>query len=387
MKTNIISLFIMLLLFFTACNTGLDSEYKIEGNLSGLPEGTVIQLIPVSHDREDPFAEVRIVDGKFSLTGSVEQPTAVILRVKDAFGRKLMMVENENIKIEGELTSSVNGDNINYDFTKVTVTGSPATIKYEELLSVRDEMNKLHAAYNTEHSEISALMSKARGEKNQEAIDSIAATDAYEALVQAERDFFSTVESTYGQVFFDNKDTYWGPLMMITLMVYFNEDNREYYEQFSPEAKESYYGQKVFNELYPVGAEGSQVAEFTITEDNVTFAELRKGKKYILLDFWASWCNPCLKEIPHLKELYSLYSDKGFEIVSISIDEKEEDWVSKSGEVQLPWPSYLDKDEIATLYNVRVIPTMYLVDENGTLVVGNIKGNDLDQKLAELLAE
>ena len=87
-----------------------------------------------------------------------------------------------------------------------------------------------------------------------------------------------------------------------------------------------------------------------------------------------------------MKEVYSQYQDKGFEIISISIDQKEEDWEKKSDEIQLPWPSYLDRNDIATLYKVRTIPAIYLVDEQGTLIAENLRGEELDNKLAELFA-
>lgn len=251
-------------------------------------------------------------------------------------------------------------------------------------------MDSLHSAYMTKYEGVMKDLNAARNEKNQQAIDSITATDEYKGLEQAEREFFTTVETSYNDIFMENKDTYWGPLLMITLMTYFADDQKTLYEEFSPEAKGSFYGQKVHAELYPAGNLGSKVEEFSVKDQNgteTTFAELRQAKKYILLDFWASWCNPCLKEIPHLKKLYSQYQDKGFEIVSISIDQKEDDWKNKLEEVNLPWPNYLDRDGIATLYKVRAVPTMYLVDEQGVLVAENLRGEELDNKLAELFVE
>ena len=116
-------------------------------------------------------------------------------------------------------------------------------------------------------------------------------------------------------------------------------------------------------------------------------AELCKDKKYILIDFWASWCNPCRKEIPNLKKLYAEYADKGFQIISISIDKKKADWEKALKEEQLPWPNYLDNGDIAATYKVKMIPTMYLIDTNGIMVGENLRGEALSEKLSQLMGK
>lgn len=382
-------MYVMLLmaLFAAACNSGAEKGYTLSGEISGLPEGAQIELIPVSHEPAAPLADTLVVEGRFTLNGVVDQPTAVLLKVKDMRGARYMMLENSRMRVEGEVMITDANGSRSIDWSGVTVNGSPLTDYYLEQLSVRVEMDARHEAYTSEHAEVMERMNQARMAQDQQATETIMKSEAYAALMAAEKDFFNSVESSYKQVVMDNKDTYWGPLMMITLMSYFSDENKAWYEQFSPEAKESHYGKKVFEELYPAGSVGSKVAEFNVTSeegDEVAFADLREGKRYILIDFWASWCNPCLKEIPHLKSLYEQYSSRGFEIVSISIDEKEEDWIEKSEELQLPWPSFLDTNDIDVLYKVRVVPTMYLVDEQGILIGENLRGEDLDNRLAEL---
>ena len=174
---------------------------------------------------------------------------------------------------------------------------------------------------------------------------------------------------------------------MISLTSYLDKGQQAWYDELSDAAKASYYGQKVKEELYPAGKVGSAVTEFTVKDNDgkeVTLASLREGKKYVLIDFWASWCNPCRKEIPNLKNLYKLYGDKGFQIVSISIDKKKAEWEKALEEEQLPWPNFLDETGVADLYKVRFVPTMYLIDAQGTLVGENLRGQALADKLKEL---
>lgn len=130
----------------------------------------------------------------------------------------------------------------------------------------------------------------------------------------------------------------------MNLMSYLTPGQRPIYEQFSDAAKNSYYGRKVFKELYPVGLVGQKVPGFTV-EDQAgkthTLKSLLKGKKYMILDFWASWCVPCRREIPNVKNRYDLYKSKGLEVVSISIDKNAEAWRKAVGEEQLKWPNFL----------------------------------------------
>ena len=107
----------------------------------------------------------------------------------------------------------------------------------------------------------------------------------------------------------------------------------------------------------------------------------------MLVDFWASWCGPCRKEIPNVKKQYELYKDKGFEVVSISMDKDEKAWKKALEEEQLPWPNFLDHEGVANLYHVKSIPAMYLLKPDGTIIAEGMdaRGEALKKKLAELL--
>ena len=116
--------------------------------------------------------------------------------------------------------------------------------------------------------------------------------------------------------------------------------------------------------------------------------EEMKGK-IVLIDFWASWCGPCRKEIPNMKHDYAEFHDKGFEIFSISIDKSEAAWRKASAKENLPWPNSIKSDDpkkdAQKTYNVSAIPANFLIGPDGTIVARNLRGKMLTKKLEELL--
>lgn len=114
-----------------------------------------------------------------------------------------------------------------------------------------------------------------------------------------------------------------------------------------------------------------------------------KDKKYILLEFWASWCGPCRGEIPHLRHTMANWKDKGFDIVSISLDEKDSDWRKAMTEENMDWHQYNApegfKSQIAKSYDIQGIPYALLIDSEGRIVRHGMRGASLDRALEELI--
>lgn len=362
--------------------------YVLKGHIEGLPDGTHVQLVPVSHDSELPFADTTVVNGQFVFTGKMEEPRAFYLLVKDAYGSRNLMLENTQMEVTGKLVAKKEADGgVSYNLSSLSVKGSPLSARYDSLLSARTYLDSLYALNARKFAAFDSLMLAAYQAKDQAKIQALRQSEGGKAKAAADKAFFSTVDSLYRQVVMTNKDSFWGPLMMISFTTYLSEDMKPWYEALSPAAQQSYYGQKVKEELYPSGKEGTVVPDFKVkdrTGKEVSLSELRQGKKYVLIDFWASWCNPCRKEIPNLKKLYAQYSGKGFEIVSISIDQKKADWEKALKEEGLTWPNFLDETGVAALYKVKFVPTMYLITADGVMVGENLRGEALATKLKEL---
>ena len=139
---------------------------------------------------------------------------------------------------------------------------------------------------------------------------------------------------------------------------------------------------------FAVGAGIRDFVAETLEGESVRLADVRANSKYVLVEFWASWCGPCRVEIPHMKEAYDRYRDKGFEIVSFTIDNDREDWEVASEEEQLPWPNLGmgEEADAPQAYDVTGVPKNYLVDSaSGEILAKDLRGHHLDEKLAELL--
>jgi thiol-disulfide isomerase/thioredoxin len=118
----------------------------------------------------------------------------------------------------------------------------------------------------------------------------------------------------------------------------------------------------------------------------VSLASL-KGK-IVLLDFWASWCEPCRAESPNLKKEYELYKSKGFEIISVSVDNVKSKWLGAIKEDQLPWLQVSDlkgwNNAVARLYGITGVPAFFLLDRQGRIIGRDLRGESLNKKLAEI---
>jgi len=176
---------------------------------------------------------------------------------------------------------------------------------------------------------------------------------------------------------------------MATDFAFIDRTEKELFKRYSYIPFIQQYHQQVESERKT--AIGAIAPDISLPDPQGTLRNLSSLKgKVVLIDFWASWCGPCRKENPNVVRAYNKYKDKGFEIFSVSLDKDRESWLKAITNDKLVWPNHVSdlkywKSAGAAAYGVTAIPYTVLIDQEGKIVAKKLRGDALEQKLAELL--
>ncbi len=337
------------------CACASKNAYVIEGSIAGL-EGTVYL-----YKGNDAVDSVVVKEGRFRFEGVAEQPA--IYYVSDMHGEAQTYTFAQQFVLEpGKTVITKTAD----DETAV-VTGTPS--------------NEALGAFNqTRRALIAEYRDAATTDERREAIESELDSLADAAYEVNRGNYFGAMllkENAYyfsGQELLDEIAKFPAELQATELLT----ELKEHAEQkIRTEVGNDYI------DIEQPNAEGETVSLKSVVENPAV--------KYTLVDFWASWCGPCMGEVPHLKKTYKEFHKKGFEIYGVSFDRTRDKWLAAVEQNGMNWIHVSEVNGFDTQatkdYAVQSIPTNYLIDAEGKIVAKNLRGEALYQKVSELLAE
>jgi peroxiredoxin len=338
--------------------------FQISGKLEGLKDSSMVVLVSGLDGKK--IASVTATKGLFTLKGTLTAPDICQISFPGQNGNiDLFMNPNDKVTVSG------NAANIN----AATVKGSV----------VQDDYAEFKERFNPLKDKLNGVAMKIDSEKNPARRDSLLGLfNHYKNEVIAATVRFIKEKQTSPVSGF--------VLFIIAPLMSSMEEVDANYGQLKPAARTTVYARQIEKNIEDarVGAVGSKAIAFTQKDTANRPVSLASFKgKYVLVDFWASWCGPCRKENPNVVKAFNTFKDRNFTVLGVSLDQNRDAWLQAIRTDGLTWTHVSDlqywNNAVARLYNIQGIPANMLIDPDGRIIARDLREEALEEALKKIL--